>query len=429
MPSELFAALLALAEERMRELHVPGAAIGLVADGTTELAGLGVTDADHPRPVGPDTVFSIASITKTFTAGVLASLAREGRLSLDDPVRRHVPELRLSDERASSALTVRHLLTHTGGWIGEELPSPLDGDDAFRRAASACRVMRQVTAPGELFSYNNVGFIVAGGVVEAAAGATYEDVVRERMLRPLGMTRTDFIVPRDGDVAAEHSVREGQAVVIEGWENARSSRPVGGLRSTVRDLLRYAQAHLDGTLRLDHGRAAIPTGAPQRAQGIGWAIATTGGATVFSHGGATVAHMSLLAVVPERRFAVVVLTNGALGGQLTGAIVRRALTGAGVPADAEPETRVAAPSDAGARAGRYEWPTSDIELLATDGGYELRLAWKGSVAARPAPAPVRLEPWDDTHVVGRDGWAKGGYGDFPKRGLFRWGARARPRAA
>ncbi|HEY6958765.1 MAG TPA: serine hydrolase domain-containing protein [Candidatus Limnocylindria bacterium] len=424
-----FGALVDVAERRMRELHVPGVALAMIADGHEESAGLGVADVRRPRAVTADTVFSIASITKTFTAGTLAAFARERLISLDDPVRRWVPRFRLADASATERVTIRHLLTHTGGWVGEELPAPIDGDDALTRAGEACARMRQVTTPGELFSYNNVGFIVAGAAIEGVTREPYETVVGERILRRLGMTRSAFAFPSDEDVAAEHTVRDDAPAVIEGWPTARSSAPVGGLRSTVRDLLRYARGHLDGSLELDiDASRAVPTGAPHRAQGIGWAITEARGTTMLSHGGATVAHMSLLLLVPAHRFALVVLTNGALGGQLTAAVAHRAVEDLGVETYPDPETRGAPDALVPGYLGRYEWPTSDIELVRIEGGLEMRLAWKGAVAARPAPAPVRLEFWDDTHVIANDGWAKGAFGDFPAPGLFRWGSRARPHA-
>lgn len=422
-------ALAEVAGERMRALHVPGVALGMLADGRDSAVGIGVTDVDHPRPVGPDTVFSIASITKTFTAGTLAAFAHDRLVDLDEPVRHRVPAFTLGDEHAARGATIRHLLTHTGGWVGEELPAPLDGDDALTRAAALCGDMRQVTPPGELFSYNNVGFIVAGAVIEAVARARYEDVVRERILRPLAMTRTDFVAPADSDIAAEHTVRGDAPAVIAAWPTARSSGPVGGLRSTVRDLLRYARAHLDGSVPLDPDAGhAVPTGAPHRAQGIGWAITDARGTTIVSHGGATVAHMSLLTLVPERGFALVVLTNGAHGSQIASDVTRRAIADLGVATFPDPETRAAADARISGYLGRYDWPTSEIELVRSDGALEMRLRWKGAVAARPAAAPVRLAFWDDAHVIGTDGWAKGAFGDFPRPGLFRWGARARPHA-
>ena len=428
-PYPSFDALVEVAEQRMRELHVPGVALGMLAGDREETAGLGVTDVRHPRSVGADTVFSIASITKTFTAGALGAFAREGLVSLDDPVLRWVPGFGLADARAADQVTIRHLLTHTGGWIGEELPAPLEGDDALQRAAALCARMRQVTAPGQLFSYNNVGFIVAGAAIEGVTRTPYEEVVKERILRPLRMSRTDFVAPDEGDVAAEHTVRRDAPAVIGPWPSARSSGPVGGLRSTVRDLVRYARAHLDGSLQVDADPSrAVPTGAPHRSQGIGWAITEARDATMLSHGGATVAHMSLLLLVPARGFALVVLTNGALGGQLTADVAHRAIEGLGSATYPDPET--CGPPDAlvPGYLGRYEWPTSEIELVRDDGGIEMRLSWKGAVSARPAPAPVRLDFWDDTHVLARDGWAKGAFGDFPAPGLFRWGARARPHA-
>src|SRR5437870_6822200 len=106
-------------ERTMREHPVPGVAVGLIADGEETVQGFGVTNVDHPLPVDGDTLFQIGSITKTVTATALMRLVERGTVSLDVPVRTYLPELRLRDERVAAAVTLRHLLTHAGGWFGE----------------------------------------------------------------------------------------------------------------------------------------------------------------------------------------------------------------------------------------------------------------------------------------------------------------------
>src|SRR5215212_5884969 len=102
----------------MEAVGIPGVAIGLLDRGEESVRGLGVTSVEHPLEVDGDTLFQIGSITKTFTGTAVMRLVEQGRLELDAPVRTYLPELRLKDEEAAARATMRHLLTHTGGWVG-----------------------------------------------------------------------------------------------------------------------------------------------------------------------------------------------------------------------------------------------------------------------------------------------------------------------
>jgi CubicO group peptidase (beta-lactamase class C family) len=435
----LLGELAALATERADETQVPGVAIGVLREARAETTGVGVADVRTGRAVGPDTVFSIASITKTMTATLLASLVDRGRLDLEAPVRRYAPEFALADTAAAARVTVRHLLTHTGGWLGEDLPGPFDGDDALDRAAAACASLPQLTPPGALFSYNNAGFAVAGRVVEAASGRGYEAEARELLFRPLGMSRTDFTPPDDADVAAEHTVRDGAPSAIEPWSVSRSGRPIGGVRSTVRDLLAYARLQLDGARGvLSPERAAeltrprVPRGNPGASMGLAWFVDERGGRRLVSHGGATVTHMSLLTLVPDAEAALIVLTNGARGAGVAAAVTARFLERLGMPTKADPRPIPMTAETLREYAGRYEWPTSDLELSPDGDALILRLVWKGSVAVRPPVAPMRLGLAREDGVVCLDGPQRGVEGDFIRDAggrirFFRWAFRARPR--
>src|SRR2546430_1561136 len=100
----------------MSRYHVPGIAIGILHDGDEDIAAYGVTNLEHPLPVDADTLFQIASITKTITATVVMRLVERGALDLDSPIRRYLPEFKLRDEDVAKRATLRHLVTHTGGW-------------------------------------------------------------------------------------------------------------------------------------------------------------------------------------------------------------------------------------------------------------------------------------------------------------------------
>ncbi|HRC77110.1 MAG TPA: serine hydrolase domain-containing protein, partial [Kouleothrix sp.] len=192
-----FAQLCELAAREMERLAVPGVAIG-VTDGDREhVAGLGVTSIDNPLPVDADTLFQIGSTSKTITATAAMRLAEQGRLSLDAPVREYLPDLRLADEGVAARVTLRHLFNHTGGWAGDYFDDLGGGDDALARIVERMRDLPQLTPLGEVWSYNNAGFYVAGRVIEVVSGATFERTIDELVLAPLGMRRSLFFA---GDI-------------------------------------------------------------------------------------------------------------------------------------------------------------------------------------------------------------------------------------
>ena len=135
-----------------REHAVPGVAIGLIADGEEWFASFGVTSVEHPLPVDADTLFQIGSITKTVTATALMRLVEQSRLDLDVPVRRYLPELRLRDEDVARRVTLRHLLTHHGGWFGDFFDDTGSDDDALARYVERLDTLEQLTPLGALWS-------------------------------------------------------------------------------------------------------------------------------------------------------------------------------------------------------------------------------------------------------------------------------------
>jgi CubicO group peptidase (beta-lactamase class C family) len=430
-------------EDRMATYVVPGVAVGVVDADGPRAWGFGVTNVDHPLPVDADTVFEIASITKTMTATVAARLAAEGRLDLDAPVRRYLPEFRVADPTVSDTVTVRDLFTHTAGWFGEYLAPTGRGDDAIANAVASMTTLDQVTPVGT-FSYNNVSLIVAGRVIEVVSGLPFRDAVRELLFEPLGMDRSafdaaDVLYER---VAAGHTVRDGRAVRVRNrLSDSSSGDPVGGVRSTVNDLLRYARFQLgdgtaaDGTAVLPAKvlramrEPRVPTGQLGHV-GLSWFLDNRGGTAVASHGGATVAHMSQLALVPDRGAALVILTNGANGVRLCADLQEWLLREwLGLAARATPGILQRQP-DLAPYTGRYWAPLSDVELSAEDGALVMRVTWKGSVAERPTPPPLALAFTGADTVIAAAPSDAPPVGDFLRDAdggvaYFRWGGRAR----
>ncbi len=154
----------------MQEKGVPGVAVGILHGVETAAAGFGVTNVDHPLSVTDETLFQIDSITKTFTATAIMRLVEMGKLKLDATVRTYLPGFKVAYESAASQATIRHLLTHMGGWFGDFFPDTGGGDDALRRYMVDMAELEQLAPIGTVWSYNNSGFCLAGYVIETVTG-------------------------------------------------------------------------------------------------------------------------------------------------------------------------------------------------------------------------------------------------------------------
>lgn len=229
--------------------HMPGAVFGIIIDGElvwVKTAGVRETKAN--APVTPDTMFRIASMTKSFTALSILKLRDEGKLSLDDPVARYVPSLANLPypTKDSPELTIRLLLTHSEGFP-EDNPW---GDRQLAQTDETMKAWMQAgipfsTAPGTAYEYSNYGFAILGQVVTQASGRPYAEYVRDNILRPLGMTSSGF---EKSDVPSER-IAIGYRFEDDKWKEEPilahgSFGAMGGLWTTARDLARYVAFHL-----------------------------------------------------------------------------------------------------------------------------------------------------------------------------------------
>jgi CubicO group peptidase (beta-lactamase class C family) len=245
--AEIFDQVCDAVRAAMAETQTPGVAVGLLHEGEEHVAGFGVTSTENPLEVTPDTLFQIGSITKTFTGTAAMRLVERGELELDAPVRTYLPELKLSDEDVAARVTMRHLLTHTGGWIGDYFDDYGTGDDALARMCEALAMLPQLTPLGEVWSYNNAGFYLAGRVIEVVTGKPYETALQELVLDPLGLENTFFFaddVMTRRFAVGHHRSEEGPPTVARPWGIGRAHHAAGGIASSVRELLRYARFHM-----------------------------------------------------------------------------------------------------------------------------------------------------------------------------------------
>lgn len=330
-------ALVALAESRMKDLGVPGVAIGIVHNGVVHIRGVGVTSLDDPLPVTAGTVFPIASISKTFAAAAMLRLVEQGTVELDAPVRRYLPTFRVRDEEVSRTVTVRQLLMHAGGWEGQ-VTGPDRGSETLSSFVGSIADLMQVAPPGAAWSYNNAGFSIAGRVIEQVTGKPIGDAMTELLIKPLGLSCTgthpsDFITHR---FAVGHVTRNGTASVQRPL-SASMFVTAGGIGLCMSDLMTYARFHLgdgsgaNGTRVLSHESLALMRTPQMKKQGtddemgVGWHLRSMGGVRTASHGGTLGGHNLLLEIVPERNFAIAVLTNSNVGWRVIEAVEREAL--------------------------------------------------------------------------------------------------------
>ena len=323
----------------MKRLKIPGVAIGIYHNDKEYTAGFGVTSIENPLAVTSDTLFQAGSISKTFTGTILMRLVEDGKVDLDAPVRTYLPKFKLADKDVTEKVTIRHLLTHTGGWVGDYFNDFGFGDDALAKMVRDIAKLEQVTPLGEVWSYNNTGFNIAGRVVEVVTGKPFEQVAGEMILDPLGMDMT-FYFPDDNLITHRFVVghhKDGKQVkVSRPWAIGRNGAPVGGVISTVRDLLTYARFHMGegktaGGEKLMYVKSLRQMQAPLFPAtgfdkiGLTWFIRDNEQVKIVSHGGATNGQIAGLYFVPEKGLALAVLANSEDGRAVTGRALKEAL--------------------------------------------------------------------------------------------------------
>jgi D-alanyl-D-alanine carboxypeptidase len=313
----------------MEKRHVPAISVAVVKDGKVALAkGYGFANVELGVPATADTVYEIGSITKQFTSTAVMILVEEGKMGLDEKMRKYLPDT----PEAWDGVTIRHLLTHTSG-IKSYTGIP-DFPKMLREETSKEDVIRKVASiplefkPGEKFNYNNTGYFLLGMVIEKVTGKSYGDFLAERIFKPLGMTSTrvndmnEIIKNR----AAGYSYRGG---ALHNCEFASMSWPfaAGVLVSTVNDMAKWDAALYTERLvkkssleqmwtpyKLNDGK---PTG-----YGFGWGIVDKGGHRGVAHGGGINGFTTNIARLYDVKITVIVLSNmdghnpGAMGDKI-----------------------------------------------------------------------------------------------------------------
>jgi CubicO group peptidase (beta-lactamase class C family) len=369
----------------------PGVSVAVLVDGQVLERTAGVVNLRTGVQVTPDSLFMIQSITKVWTATLVMQLVDDRLIELDVPVRAYLPQFRTADERVSAEITVRHLLTHTGGFEGDIWAATTAGDDALQRfVEDLVSCAAQNARPGEMYSYCNAGYGVLGRLVEVQRRTSYAAALRQYLARPLGIDeiascanealafRTAIGHVRPGPDAAQRPTKL--------WAVMPASNPAAGnqLAMSARALIAFASMHLadgrasDGTQvlsaasaramrepQVDHP-AAI--GAPAR-HGLGWMLAARTG--LVEHGGDTIGVSAQLRLAPEHGIAGAVLANSDAAGPLANDLLDPLLSElAGIGPEAKlpspgADARVSEPQR---YVGRYETRPTRREVTVDDGG-------------------------------------------------------------
>lgn len=349
------------------QYRIPGVSIGINENGTsTYYRGFGFRDVEKGLPVTGDTVFGIASITKSFTCVAILQLQEAGKLSVQDPVIKYLPELSLTDNEKTAQLTIHHFMTNSSGipplpsliyankrkldqdpsWNDypglnideDDLQQPIDTHEELIDFINKQK-FDLLGSPGIHFSYSNDAFALLGAIIARVSGQTYEDYVKDHILIPAGMVNSTFDLDSLEDTteitmlyAEKASDKSIYAAPV--WWDAPSMRAAGYLKSTVNDILNYTEVYRNGGLvgenrilseesvkQMIYPHIEID---PGKYYGYGLMITPDYyGNTLVEHGGSLKAIASLMSIVPELGISSVVLTN--LAGVPASNILRAAL--------------------------------------------------------------------------------------------------------
>jgi CubicO group peptidase (beta-lactamase class C family) len=427
-------------EKMAAEYKIPGVAVGVWADGKEHYVCHGVASIENPTPVDQDTLFLLGSVTKTYTATALMRLVAEGRVELDAPVRRYIPELKLADEQTAAEVTLMHLLNHTSGLDWDLLIETGEGDDALAVYVEKLAGLKIIAPLGTRTSYSQAGYSILGRVIEKVVDMPYEKAIASLVFEPLGLSHSFFaahdVMTRRFAVGHNRD-EDGTLSVSRLWRGPRCRNAGGGLASSVSDQLRWARFHLgDGRAessvdvlsteilrRMKEPTAVLRSSNLGDAIGVSWFLRDVGGVRTVGHSGSAIGQFAELLTVPERNFAVVSLCNAGPDGVLFNqAIVNWALREYLGVSERDHEPLPYDETEARKVAGHYANDAMTLTITTEGLGLTLECLLKPEVRAGldtdPGPdyppAGIGLLPGDGDEYIVVDGGLKGLRGFFTR---------------
>jgi CubicO group peptidase (beta-lactamase class C family) len=391
-------------------------------DGEVTEFAVGVKNVETGEAATPGTVYQCGSMTKTWTALAFMQLVDEGKVGLDEPIRNHLPDFAVADRGVSAELTARHLLNHTNG-IEEAYGDPGEDDDVCARMVAGIIDAPQVFPLGRTFGYSAaLGYAILARIMEVHDGKSWDDVMRDRLFAPLGLTGTGTR-PEQADparTATGHLIRslgEGPFVTPVGYL-PRAFGPGGNLTSTVGEVLTMARVLLTAGMAPDGKRLLSAASAEEMMRsrvdvpdpymfGPQWALGLIvcdwHGRTVFASDGSTIGQNSRLRLLPDSGTAIAMLTNGGPRESFYREVFNEILTGLGLVTIPDlPAPDPALKLDLSRYEGAYERPGARFEVSAEAGKLCLTMVldpMTAEILHRPERIRYDLLPVSPTHFL------------------------------
>lgn len=316
-------------ERMLKENRVPGVAIGVIVDGHLIYAkGFGYRDMGKKLPVTKDTVFAIGSCTKAFTSFTMGTLVDEGLIHWDSPVIDALAEFRLWDQYATTNVTIRDLLTHRTGMPRHEFVwynAKMSKEEMLKRI----RYLQPSSEIRERYQYGNLMYFTTGLAMERLSGKSWEELVKERVLEPLGMKHTNFSIEttqKGKNFAKPYVEKHGKLKEIP-FRNLSLIGPAGGINANIEDMMKWIQMLLDDgvyqgktlisptTLQEIQAPQVIVPGAPETkesllyAYAMGWGVLSYRGHYFITHDGVSDGFTTTAGILPAEKLGIVVLSN------------------------------------------------------------------------------------------------------------------------
>ncbi len=321
-----------LSEQVVQQSRIPGMAMAIVQDGKViSLKGYGVVDSKTRQPVGTDTVFRLASLSKSFAGTLSALLVAEGAMAWDTPIANQLPAFKLRDMQGAQRVSLREILSHRVGLGYNTYDRALEANEPYPLLAEKLSEAPMTCSPGDCYAYQNIAFSLVGDLVFAATGDFYPHQVEKRLFHPLGMYGATF--GREGLEAsaswARPHVRSGGAwISVRPKETYYRIPPAAGVNASIHDMAQWLIAQMghrtdvlpEAVLNEIHTPQVATPGELRSSNwrrerlrsayyGLGWRIFDYSGHTLVYHAGAVQGYRGAMAFLPDRDIGVVILWN------------------------------------------------------------------------------------------------------------------------
>lgn len=326
-----FADFVSWLDASTKERGIPGAALGIVTrEGIHMMRTWGVREVNTPAKVGIDSVFRIASMSKTFAGAATAMLVHEEHDSWDHLLSDYFPGMKLGSSNRSSAISLKHVVSHSTGLMPHSYSNMLDDGVEYNRIKNKFNQIPTVCAPGECYGYQNVVFSLVGDVIEQRSGESYEQYLEEKLFRPLGMVNASVGL----DAYQQSPMKTSPHRKVRGAWRATSTNaayyttaPAAGVNASVMDMTIWLRANLGAfpevlppDLLAEMHSPVIDTpsgnyfnrwsGLEKAYYGIGWRVLDFRGVRAIHHGGGVRGYRSEMVFVPDANIGMVVMFNG-----------------------------------------------------------------------------------------------------------------------